>query len=219
MKIYYKDVKHMESNSIISMVVRPVPKSQSEPSIGGETVRLMRKVFQAATIVGSPIVSIEAMAHPRPIATNKDGSLKLSKTGELAYANNKEFAAGVRTVKTNLRALMEEGADTVFAANVEAKKAMDIAMVEAAKPLIAAENDLIAKHNAAVKASAEKAEYDRLVAVEAIEAAKKEAERITAMEAELNDLRVKVATIPATDVPADKGEEVKGNGRKKVAVA
>lgn len=216
----------MQSN-IISMVTRPVAKSGSEPKAAGFTISLGRKVLEASILQGHRTISDEALGMPRPLARNKDGSLKLSKTGELSYATNKEFANAMRGVKANVDSILEAGAEEVFASAKDAKIALDTAITAAAKPLVAADNEAIKTLNAAIEAAEKKAEFDRMYAVAQAEEAKQKAEKIAADLAELETLRAeKAAAVAATQqVLSDSTEqvaEVKGKKASKkelVAVA
>jgi len=197
----------MESNTnIISMVVRPVARIQSEPRAAGFTISLGRKVLEASILQGHRTVSDEALGMPRPLAKNKDGSLKFSKLGELTYATNREFTRAMQAVKANVDAILLSGAEEVFATHVDEKKVLDASIIAAAMPIFEADKKLVADTIAAQKAAAEKAELDKLLAAEAVANAKKEAERVAAMEAELETLRaekaVAAATQPRSPIPS-----------------
>ncbi|MFA5385037.1 MAG: hypothetical protein WC364_10310 [Eubacteriales bacterium] len=154
-------------------------------SIGLETVLL--PYLTASNAVGATCIDGDVLGCPVRIARNTDGTPKLNKSGKLVTSVHKEIRAQVANMRDAYIAQLRNATRFVQSTETEAyNNQVKIANRMGAEAL-QAEKDLIAKHEATLKALAEataKAEAEATAKAEAEATAKAEAEATAKDEAQ-----------------------------------
>ena len=163
----------MEQSLFIKALSKPTAKAVAQRRVDAINVDLICDIATASVVAnGYSPVSKEARGHAVGVSTNKDGTVKFTNAGKIAYKVHPEVQAYGHDLHNNFIATLTAEVQRIKASDEAAWNAEKSAEVKAATPIINRETALIAEAIAAKEKVEEEARLEAEIAAE--EAAKAE---------------------------------------------